>query len=44
MKSNVLIINTSRGELINEKDLIKFFKKNPKAKLATDVVSNEILY
>ena len=43
MKSNVLIINTSRGELINEKDLIKFFKKNPKAKLATDVVSNEIL-
>jgi len=43
MKSNVLIINTSRGELINEKNLIKFLKKNPKAKFATDVVSNEIL-
>ena len=43
MKSNVLIVNTSRGELINENDIIKFLKKNPNAKLATDVVSNEIL-
>ena len=43
MKPNVLIVNTSRGELINENDIIKFLKKNPNAKLATDVVSNEIL-
>jgi D-3-phosphoglycerate dehydrogenase len=42
MKNNVLIVNTSRGEIINEKDLIIFLKKNPKAKVATDVLANEI--
>ena len=27
MKKNVILINTSRGELVNEKDLIYFLKK-----------------
>ena len=43
MKSNVLLVNTSRGEIINEEDTITFLKKNSRAKLATDVIANEIL-
>lgn len=41
LKENVKIINTSRGELINEKDLINFLKKNKKSIYCTDVISNE---
>jgi len=41
-KNNLLIVNTSRGELVNEKDLINFLKKNKHAKYATDVLNNEI--
>ena len=43
MKSNVLIVNTSRGDILNEKDLIGFFKKHPNANYATDVLANEII-
>ncbi len=39
----IIIVNTSRGELINEKDMIKFLKKNKKAKYYTDVLSDEVL-
>ena len=39
---DVLIINTSRGEIINEKDLISFLKKNKKAKISADVLDEEI--
>jgi D-3-phosphoglycerate dehydrogenase / 2-oxoglutarate reductase len=42
MKKSVIIINTSRGEIIDEKALVIFLKKNKKAKIATDVLSNEI--
>ena len=42
MKSNVLIVNTARGEVINEKDLVVFLKKNPDVRVATDVLANEI--
>ena len=42
LKRKVLIINTSRGEIINEKDLLNFLKKNRMSKYATDVVNNEI--
>lgn len=42
MKKNVLLINTSRGEIINEDDLVKFLSKNKLAKVATDVLSDEI--
>ena len=41
-KKDVLIVNTSRGEIINEHDIIEFLISNEKARLATDVISNEI--
>tara|TARA_E500000178_G_scaffold331027_1_gene363484 strand:+ start:13 stop:966 length:954 start_codon:yes stop_codon:yes gene_type:complete len=42
MKSNVLLINTSRGEIINEADLVQFLISNRSARVATDVLTNEI--
>ena len=42
MKKNVLLINTSRGEIINEDDLVDFLSKNKLSKVATDVLSDEI--
>ena len=42
MNKNVLIVNTSRGEIINEIDLVNFLKKNKDAKYATDVLKGEI--
>jgi len=41
-KETVLIVNTSRGEIINEFELVEFLDKNKKAKYATDVLSDEI--
>ena len=41
-KKNLLLINTSRGELINENDLINFLNKNPNSSYATDVIANEV--
>ncbi len=43
MKKNVLIVNTSRGDIINEKDLVDFLKKNKFSQYATDVLKQEIL-
>ena len=40
-KTNVSIINTSRGEIINEKDLINFLKKNKNSSAFIDVIQNE---
>ena len=42
MKKNVIIVNTSRGEIISENDLVNFLIKNNKAKYAADVLSDEI--
>ncbi len=42
MKKNILIINTSRGEVINENDLIKFMRSNKNSKFAADVISHEL--
>ena len=42
LKKNVAIINTSRGEVIDESSLVDFLKKNKKAKVATDVLIDEI--
>ena len=42
MKKNVLIVNTSRGDIVNEDDAVYFLKNNPQAKIATDVLSDEI--
>jgi len=41
MKKNVIIINTSRGEIVDENDLMIFLKSSPDAKYACDVLSNE---
>jgi D-3-phosphoglycerate dehydrogenase len=40
-KRDVMIINTSRGEIINESDMVSFLRANPDTKLATDVLSDE---
>jgi len=42
MKKDVVIVNTSRGEIIDEKDLVDFLKKNKNSKYAADVVFDEI--
>ncbi len=41
MKKNVIIINTSRGELINSKSIIKAIKKNKIGAIAMDVYEKE---
>lgn len=40
-KKNVIFINTSRGEVVNENDMINFFKKNKSAQCFLDVLKNE---
>ena len=42
MKSDVLLVNTSRGDIVNELDLVDFLSSNPESKVATDVLANEI--
>tara|TARA_B100001175_G_scaffold315086_1_gene325877 strand:+ start:2476 stop:3423 length:948 start_codon:yes stop_codon:yes gene_type:complete len=42
MKKDILIVNTSRGDIINEPELINFLKDNPQAKIATDVLADEV--
>ena len=42
VKKDVLIVNTSRGEVVNEIDMLNFLNKNNHAKYATDVLKNEI--
>ncbi len=44
MKNKVMIINTSRGELINTKDIIKAIKKKKIGYLGLDVYENEKKY
>lgn len=41
-KHNLVLVNTSRGEVVNNIDLINFLKKNKNAMYATDVLSDEI--
>lgn len=42
MKGDVLLVNTSRGDIIDETALVDFLKKNPHAKAAVDVLADEI--
>ena len=42
MKKDVLLVNTSRGEIVNEPDLVEFLRANPQARVATDVLADEI--
>ena len=44
MKKDVIIINTSRGEVVNETELLNFLKKNSRAKYFADVLNDEIHY
>lgn len=41
LKKNVIILNTSRGEVFKEKDLLDFLKKNKNASAGIDVFSEE---
>lgn len=40
-KNGLLIVNTSRGEIVNESDLLSYLNKNNKSKYFTDVLSSE---
>lgn len=42
MKKDVLLINSARGDIVNEVDLVEFLKKNPDSKVGTDVLADEI--
>ena len=41
LKPDVILLNTSRGEVIDEAALIRFRRQNPRATLALDVWRNE---
>jgi D-3-phosphoglycerate dehydrogenase len=41
MNDNIQIINTSRGGIVNEKDIIEFLENHKKTGYATDVVFEE---
>ena len=43
MKKDVILINTSRGDIINEIDLVSFLQKNPASKVGTDVLADEVV-
>ena len=42
MRDDVLLVNTSRGDIVNEDDLVAFLSKNPQARVATDVLADEV--
>jgi phosphoglycerate dehydrogenase-like enzyme len=42
MKKDVVLVNTARGDMVNELDLVSFLQSNPNARIATDVLADEI--
>ena len=42
MKQDVVLVNTARGDMVNELDLVSFLQSNPDARIATDVLADEI--
>lgn len=42
MKKDVLLVNTARGDIIVENELVKFLRENNQARVATDVLADEI--
>jgi phosphoglycerate dehydrogenase-like enzyme len=43
MKKDVVLVNTARGDMVNELDLVSFLQSNPDARIATDVLADEII-
>ena len=41
MKKNATLINTSRGQIVNDNELYEYLKENPDFNYATDVYNNE---
>lgn len=41
-KPNLLLVNTSRGEVVDEQAVVKFLRENPTAYYATDVLQDEM--
>jgi len=42
LKKGASLINTSRGEVVCERDLVKIIKKRPDLRVALDVLSGEV--
>lgn len=42
VKNDVMFVNTSRGEIIDENNMVNFLKNNQNAYLAADVIANEV--
>jgi phosphoglycerate dehydrogenase-like enzyme len=42
MKKDVVLVNTSRGDVVNESDLVNFLIANSEARIASDVLADEI--
>lgn len=42
MKPDVLIVNTARGDVVNEEHLVDFLSQHPGARVASDVLADEI--
>lgn len=42
MKEDVLLVNTSRGDIVNEEDLVAFLRARSQARVATDVLRDEV--
>ena len=42
MKKDVVLVNTARGDMVNEADLVSFLQSNPDARVATDVLADEV--
>jgi D-3-phosphoglycerate dehydrogenase len=42
-KKNLIFVNTARGEVVNEKDLLNFLKKNKSSSAYLDVIKNETI-
>ena len=41
LKNGSILINSSRGEILDDKELIKFLRKNSKSKAIIDVIKDE---
>lgn len=42
MKEDVLLVNTSRGDIVTEEDLVAFLRHRPLARVAFDVLQDEV--